>query len=274
MPVLAKVANFLRIPGAPTSVVAMNSGDRFRFHMSVLDRKPEFRVIVTDIQTHVWKIVEECAPSRSSLPTVEIGSGVIPLSELARNVISTDIEIAQGLDCVASATDLPFLSGSVRAVVAQNVFHHIPDLDRAMQELNRVLASGGVAVLVEPYFGKFASAVYPSLFTSEGFDLELDHQQVLRNSEGEVIPNQAVSFSYFEGGTRSGFDVAPDLSIVEYHPLRTGFRYLVSGALNFRRLAPRFVFPLLARLETSSRVGRIFDRLAIHWVIVLKKSGV
>ena len=273
MSVLVRVANRLRIPGAPTSVVAMNSGERFRFHLSVLDQEPEFRTVVTDIQRHIWDVVEKWSAGYADFPTVEIGSGVIPLGDIAENVIATDIEVAHGLDCVASAIDMPFLTGSVRAVVAQNVFHHIPDLDRALQELSRVLVPGGVAVLVEPYFGKFASLIYPSLFASEGYDLKADYRQVLLTPTGEAIPNQAVSFSYFQGGQRIEFDVAPDLSIVEHHPLRSGFRYLISGALNFRRMAPRFVFPLVGRFEEHSRIGRVFDKLAIHWIIVLKKSG-
>lgn len=240
----------------------------------MLEKKPEFKNVVLDIQRHIWEIVEEESLPSRDLVTVEIGSGVIPLSEFAPNVISTDLEIAQGLKCVASATELPFLSGSIRAIVAQNVFHHLPDLDKSMREFERVLAPGGVVVLIEPYFGGFASLVFPALFSSEGYDKKVHWDESITNHDGEVVPNQAVSFRYFEGGHRRVFAETPLFEVVTSFPLRSGLRYLLTGALNFRRLAPRAVFPLLARLEGGFLGGRVLDHLAIHWVVVLRKSSV
>ncbi len=62
----------------------------------------------------------------------------------------------------ASATRLPFGEGSFDAVVSRAVFEHLPDLPAALDELNRVLAPGGVArILIH---------LYPSL--SGGHHLE------------------------------------------------------------------------------------------------------
>jgi len=51
---------------------------------------------------------------------------------------------------VGDAEHLPIRSGSVRAVLAFEAFHHIPDRAAAMREVSRVLADRCPLVLVEP----------------------------------------------------------------------------------------------------------------------------
>lgn len=45
---------------------------------------------------------------------------------------------------------LPFRDGCFHAVYLNGVLHHVPDLDKALDEIARVLAPGGRAVLIEP----------------------------------------------------------------------------------------------------------------------------
>ncbi|HTB64439.1 MAG TPA: class I SAM-dependent methyltransferase [Opitutales bacterium] len=66
---------------------------------------------------------------------------------------------------LASATELPFRAGKFQTVICNSVLEHIPDLDRALAETSRVLASGGRLLLTVPserynqdsYFQKFFS---------------------------------------------------------------------------------------------------------------------
>jgi 2-polyprenyl-6-hydroxyphenyl methylase/3-demethylubiquinone-9 3-methyltransferase len=51
---------------------------------------------------------------------------------------------------VASATDLPFLTGSVDFVVSSECIEHTPDPRRAVREMLRVLRPGGVLFLTTP----------------------------------------------------------------------------------------------------------------------------
>jgi ubiquinone/menaquinone biosynthesis C-methylase UbiE len=48
---------------------------------------------------------------------------------------------------VADAEQLPFADGSVDAVVAHATIHHLPDVDRALREIVRVLRPGGRFVI-------------------------------------------------------------------------------------------------------------------------------
>ena len=48
--------------------------------------------------------------------------------------------------CAASSTDLPFASGHFASVLSNCVLEHIPDLDRTLSEIGRVLRPGGLFV--------------------------------------------------------------------------------------------------------------------------------
>ena len=51
-------------------------------------------------------------------------------------------------------------------------------------------------------------------------------------------------------------------------PLETGLRYLLTGGLNFRQLAPDALFGLVKYFERFDFVSKI---LGIHWLIVIEK---
>src|SRR5262245_49171260 len=61
---------------------------------------------------------------------------------------------ARGALCViALATALPFKPGSFRFILCSEVFEHLEDDDAAADELARVLAPVGIAIITVPYTG-------------------------------------------------------------------------------------------------------------------------
>ena len=66
----------------------------------------------------------------------------------ARHYVTADI--APGRDARLDLTALGLRSASVDLVVAIHVFEHVPDDHRALEEVARVLAPGGVAVIAVP----------------------------------------------------------------------------------------------------------------------------
>ena len=90
---------------------------------------------------------------------LEIGCGVGQFaervrSELGADVVAIDISErmveltrARGLETqVADAQELPFGNGEFDCVVANWVLYHVPDIDRALEEVKRVLEPGGRVV--------------------------------------------------------------------------------------------------------------------------------
>lgn len=112
-------------------------------YMNIWDRKPILRAIYDDFYR---RIADKCAPGL----TIEIGSGIGSLKERIANVVTTDVQFAPWLDCVADAQNLPFQSGTVTNIVMVDVLHHIEFPAIFFREADRVLRPGGRVIMVEP----------------------------------------------------------------------------------------------------------------------------
>jgi SAM-dependent methyltransferase len=105
-----------------------------------------------DARDVVFAAVAERAPAR----VLEVGCG---LGELAARLVTetratvtavdlsprmVELTRARGVDArVADAAELPFADGSFDCVAANWMLYHVPDLDGALAEMARVLASRG-----------------------------------------------------------------------------------------------------------------------------------
>ena len=100
----------------------------------------------------VFEAVREAAPERF----LEVGCGMGELAErvqkeLGAQVVAVDISPrmveltkARGVDVqLADVQSLPFADAEFDCVSANWVLYHVPDLDRGLSELERVLARGG-----------------------------------------------------------------------------------------------------------------------------------
>src|SRR5262249_8734615 len=153
----------------------------------------------------------------------------------------------------------------------QNSFHHFPQPERFLGELERVLVPGGGAVLLEPYHGPVASLLYKRLFSSEGFDKRFPSWQTPATGPMNGA-NQALSYIVFVRDRRRFEHSFPSLEIVHEAPVGNYLRYLISGGLNFRQLLPDMASGALAGVERA--IAWCNRWLALHHVIVLRKVPV
>ena len=111
----------------------------------------------TDPHEVLWRTLEEWRPKR----LLEVGGGQGELSErilreLGASVTFVDlsprmVELARGRGLDAQEADvqeLPFADASFDTVVAAWMLYHVPDLDRGLAEIARVLVPGGALVAV------------------------------------------------------------------------------------------------------------------------------
>jgi ubiquinone/menaquinone biosynthesis C-methylase UbiE len=76
----------------------------------------------------------------------ELGAGVVGVDQSERMV---EIQRSKGIDArVGDVQDLPFADGKFDVALAAWMLYHVPDLDRGLAELARVLRPGGVLVAV------------------------------------------------------------------------------------------------------------------------------
>jgi SAM-dependent methyltransferase len=105
-----------------------------------------------------WKIAKH-VPSSGRI--LDIGSGTAPVSpDMARTVVADLSEKAmRNVECeskvVTSITGMLFESATFDIILCSEVLEHVPEDDKAVSELRRVLKPGGVLVVTVPYQKRF-----------------------------------------------------------------------------------------------------------------------
>jgi SAM-dependent methyltransferase len=177
---------------------------------------------------------------------LEIGSGAGFARELVPGLIASDILPYAGLDLVLDARRLPFTSGSLRAILMFNVFHHIPDVGAMLGECERVLAPGGRMLIVDEHPGVIGGPV-------------------LRCIHHEPYDPRAAEWTFASTGPLSGANGAlcwmvfrrdratferrfPGLAIARYAP-HTPLRYWLAGGLKAWTLLPRALYGAATALD-------------------------
>lgn len=201
---------------------------------------------------------------------IEIGSGSSFFRDVFPDVLASDIKTLPFVDFVARAEALPLPANSVRAIYAINVFHHFSRPRQFFRELIRVVAPGGGAVLVEPYFGPFARWVFPRLHASEGFERDVPGWDAEARQGPMSKANQALSYVVLVRDRAIWEREFPQLELVLDRP-HTHLAYLVSGGVNFRQLVPNWCGPAVGWTEKA--LSPLNPLLALQHSIVLRKKG-
>jgi SAM-dependent methyltransferase len=185
-------------------------------------------------------------PADQHAPVLEIGSGAGHLSQFVPDLITSEIFPCPGVQIVLDARQLPFASGSLRAIVMTNVLHHVPDVQYFLSEAARCLRPGGKILMIEPWVTSWSKFIYRHLH-HEPFDPDATDWSFA--STGPLSgANGAIPWILFDRD-RKEFELRfPELTIEQVRPFLP-FRYLVSGGVSMRSLMPGFVHNAWAGLE-------------------------
>lgn len=242
--------------------------NRLELHCKMLEKKRMLRSVFTEFH-HIFRRLEQKYLSGEG-KKLELGAGVSPMRDSYPEVMATDIVGAPHLDKVVDAEAMDFADESVKVVYGQNCFHHFPHPDRFFHELDRVLVPGGGAILLEPYYGPFASFLYKRLFRTEGFDKTYPSWETPVSGPMNGA-NQALSYIVFVRDLELFRKKFPTLEIVHRENVGNYLKYLISGGLNFRQLLPDSFTVFVNLMEKLlSPANRWF---ALHHVVVLRKVG-
>lgn len=157
----------------------------------------------------------------------------------------THLVIAR-IDLVLDARLLPFAPASLRAIVMTNVFHHVPDVSAFLRAAAQCVRPGGAIVMIEPWVTTWSSFVYRRLhhepFRPEATEWTFDGTGPLTSANG------ALPWIVFERDRTHFEHTFPAWRIKS---IRTGmaFRYLLSGGMSLRALAPAWSFGVWKQSE-------------------------
>lgn len=155
--------------------------------------------------------------------------------------LNVDLFAVPGVDVAADVEQLPFPSECFTLVECDAVLEHVRDPDRAMREIERVLAPGGHAHIVTPFCHPFHE--YPN-------DYRRFTIPALREMAGEL---EVVS-----SGWRTGPTATLLIFILEYAKLwfrsRAG-RALAHGVLGWLLFPARYLDRFLLKRSDAGRLG-------------------
>jgi SAM-dependent methyltransferase len=210
------------------------------------------------------------AQGQAKLLTIEIGGGIGNLKERLADAITTDIQPAPWLDCVADAQRLPFAAASAANIVMVDVLHHLEFPVRFFREAERVLRPGGRVLMVEPAI-TWGSTLFYRLLHHEpvraAADVLMDGEPDPRRDpydSNQAIPTLLVTRQRDRfHGLFPGLRIARvDWFSLAAYPLSGGFKSwsLLSARMARRMLrAERAIEPLLGRF-TGFRMMLVVEK--------------
>ncbi|MBF0292857.1 MAG: class I SAM-dependent methyltransferase [Nitrospinae bacterium] len=247
----------------------VDGANRLELHRKMFEKKRMLREVFTEFH-HLFRRLDRQYFSGNGIE-VELGSGVSPMRDSYPEVLATDVVPAPNLDRVINAEAMGFPDKSVRVIYGQNCFHHFPRPDQFFHELDRVLAPGGGAILLEPYYGPFATFLYKRLFRTEGFDKTYPSWETPATGPMNGA-NQALSYIVFIRDRDRFEQKHPSLEITHQELAGNYLKYLLSGGLNFRQLLPDSFTGIIGLLENI--ISPLNRWLALHHIIVIRKVAI
>lgn len=212
--------------------------------------KPALRQLYRQAYERFGALLRRCPADGLA---VELGSGGGFVKRVLPEVLTTDVVPYPGLDEVVDARSLPFPAGGLRAVLLLNVFHHIPDVGAFLREVERCLAPGGRALIVDQHVGWLSTPIYRYLH-HEPFDPDAARWQF--GSSGPLSSaNGALAWIVFRRDRAAFERLVPQLELVDYRP-HTPLRYWLAGGLRSWSLLPGWAFGI------ATAVDRLLSRMS------------
>ena len=234
-------------------------------YLDVWEHKPVLRLVYDDFYN---RIISACLPGI----TIEIGGGVGNFKRRMPDAISTDIQFARWLDCVADAQHLPFAAERVTNIVMVDVLHHIEYPVHFFREAARVLRPGGRIVMVEPAITGGSMLFYRLL-----------HHEPVRMSADPLVDgtpdprrdpyasNQAIP-TLIATRDKARFETACPMLKVERVTWFAFATYPLSGGFKRWSLMPRWLAPHALRWERG--IEGFFGRFgAFRMMLIVQKKS-
>lgn len=199
---------------------------------TIISEKPSLKRYYQKIYARYAACLRRCPNSGLAL---ELGSGGGFVKEVLPDIITSDVLAYEGLDQVIDGTQMPFAEASLRFIGMHNVFHHIPDVEAFLFEVQRTLMPGGRLFIVDQHVGLISSPILSHVH-HEPFDV--DAKQWSFATSGPLSgANGALAWIVFVRDQARFKQLYPQLRIIGYRP-HTPLCYWLTGGLKSWNLLP------------------------------------
>ena len=197
---------------------------------------------------------------------LELGSGAGFMRDFVPDLVTSELFYCPDLSLVSSGLCLPFRAKSLRGILMTDVLHHLPRPRLFFSEAARCVRVGGVVAMIEPWVTSWSRFVYTYLhhepFQPEAPLWELPISGPLSGA------NDALPWIIFSRDRQSFEQEFPHWRIELIKPFMP-FRYLLSGGVSLRAIAPGCSFGLWQLVENA--LARFNKQLAMFAQIVLRR---
>jgi SAM-dependent methyltransferase len=200
-------------------------------------------------------------------PVLELGSGGGFLDESVPGLITSELRLTPHVRLALDGQVLPFAGASLRGIVMIDVLHHLPESRRFVREAARCVRPGGRVVMIEPWVSAWSSLVYSRLH-HEPFRPEADEWEFPRGGPLSAA-NMALPWIMFVRDRARFEREFPQWRVLSISPFMP-FRYLLSGGVSMRGLAPAWTFGFWRAVERALQPWA--DRLGMFARIVLERT--
>lgn len=220
------------------------------------------------IYDDIYRRLSEAVPADRYPRVLELGSGGGFLREVMPRVITSECVPVDRVDRVVDACRIEefFEPASLDAIVAFNVFHHLPNAAGFLKGAQTVLRPGGRIALIEPWFTPVGQWFYRAIH-HEPWVADADDWSV--RGEGRMEgANSRLPTSVFRDSDPRFAKEFPLLRVTRREPFHK-WLYLFSGGLKLNTRVPDFVSRRLVELDRTHRAGD--DALGIFAEIIVDR---
>lgn len=252
--------NFLRLDHVDE--FGLDDPRRTILHKEIILQKPFLKRIYIDWYSTIKKW---CADVPSG-EIIELGSGGGFLKEVFPEVTTSDILELPENDLTFNALNMPFEDNSIAAFVMVDVFHHVPDSKKFLEEMQRCLKPGGKIVMSEPCTTWYSKLIFKN-FHHEPFNEKGDW--TIPGSGPMSDANGALPYIVFERDKIVFDRTFPQLKLqnIQQH---TPLRYLLSGGVSMKQLVPNFTYRIFTAIDKF--LSRLGVGLSLFQFIVIRKE--
>jgi SAM-dependent methyltransferase len=199
--------------------------------------------------------------------TLEIGAGSLSKAEkyFSNIQVSDGSSVSKfGKENQLIAENLPFENSVFDVVIAKDTLHHFSNTEKALSEISRVLAPGGLFIVSEPYWsllGRFVfKFIHPEKWRTNPTDLNNESPNPFDANQATLLCLHSSKFKEL---------VSKNSLVLEISSSTYGISYLFSGGLNWRNRIP---FSLLDKINRAEKSLKTFKYLTgLNVIATFKK---